>query len=73
MDCSCKFILEKLPAKIKFLIFNRFNLAIKANGFFSILNDYISIIHAAFNSDKLLILGVSGATILPIIKLLKKK
>ncbi|MEO1216628.1 MAG: DUF1972 domain-containing protein [Bacteroidota bacterium] len=48
-------------------------LPFKANGWQSVLYDIISIIHALFYADVLLILGVSGTIILPLIKLISKK
>ncbi len=48
-------------------------LPLKANGIQSILYDMISIIHALFYADTLLILGVSGCFILPFIRLFSKK
>ncbi|MEM7373639.1 MAG: DUF1972 domain-containing protein [Bacteroidota bacterium] len=44
-----------------------------ANGFQSILYDALSILHAIFFADVLLILGVSGAWILPLVRLLTRK
>jgi len=72
--CSSKYYFSKnnnLPkrykgAKLKYLPFN-------ANGYQSIIYDFISIIHAARNSDVLLVLGISGAIALPFIKLFSKK
>ena len=46
---------------------------LKANGIQSILYDIISIMHAIRSPDILLILGVPGCTILPLVKLLSKK
>lgn len=48
-------------------------LPFKANMASSIIYDYASIIHAWFNYDILLILGCSGATILPLRYLFKKR
>ena len=50
-------------AKIKYI-------PLSANGFQSIFYDIISMIHAVFFCDILLILGVSGCLFLPILKLL---
>ncbi|MGE5892590.1 MAG: DUF1972 domain-containing protein [bacterium] len=44
-----------------------------ANGIQSIPYDGISIIHALFGSDTLLILGVSGCSILPFVRMASKK
>jgi len=57
--------------KTKF--YTRIFLPVKANGVFSILYDYVSILHACFNSDRLLILGVSGSTLIPFIKIFFKE
>ncbi len=46
---------------------------LQANGVQSIPYDMISIIHAAFKSDLLLILGVSGCVLLPFVKFFTKK
>jgi len=48
-------------------------LPLKANGFQSIPYDIISIIHALFFADTLLILGVSGCMTLPFVRLLTRK
>jgi len=45
----------------------------QANGIQSIIYDAVSIIHAIFTSDKLLILGVSGCIILPFVRLFSRK
>jgi len=42
---------------------------LKANGMQSTLYDIVSMIHAAFTSDVLLILGVSGCMFLPVLRL----
>jgi glycosyltransferase involved in cell wall biosynthesis len=46
---------------------------LKANGIQSILYDAISIVHSLFYADVLLILGVSGAFILPFVKIFTNK
>ncbi len=46
---------------------------LKANGMQSVLYDIVSLIHAAFKYDILLILGTSGCIFLPIIRLFRKK
>jgi glycosyltransferase involved in cell wall biosynthesis len=68
--CSSKRYKEKLHSYkgAKLIYF-----PIQANGFQSIPYDMLSIIHAIFTSDKLLILGVSGCIILPLIRLFSKK
>ncbi|MEP7263834.1 MAG: DUF1972 domain-containing protein [Bacteroidota bacterium] len=48
-------------------------LPLNANGYQSIIYDVISIIHALFYADVLLLLGVSGAIILPFVKLFSSK
>jgi len=50
-----------------------FYLPFRANGSQSPIYDIVSIIHALFTADKLLILGVSGCVILPFIRLFSKK
>jgi len=53
-------------AKLKYLPFN-------ANGIQSIIYDSISILHALFFADVLIILGVAGAWLLPFVKLFTNK
>jgi glycosyltransferase involved in cell wall biosynthesis len=48
-------------------------LPLRANGIQSILFDSLSIIHAVFIADVLLILGVAGAWILPFVKIFSRK
>jgi glycosyltransferase involved in cell wall biosynthesis len=48
-------------------------LPLNANGVTSIFYDIISMIHALFYADVLLILGVSGGIFIPFVKLLTKK
>ena len=48
-------------------------LPLNANGYQSIFYDMISILHAIRRSDVLLMLGVSGAMLLPFVKLFSKK
>lgn len=50
-----------------------FYIPLKANGIQSIPYDMLSIIHALFYADVLLILGVSGALLLPLIKIFTNK
>lgn len=68
--CSTKAYDKKIEkhngAKLKYIPLN-------ANGFQSIAYDIISIIHAIFIVDILLILGISGGVILPIVKLFSNK
>ncbi|PHR30930.1 MAG: glycosyl transferase [Fluviicola sp.] len=53
-------------ARLKYIRLN-------ANGVQSILYDYISILRALFFADTLLILGVSGCSILPLVRLFTRK
>ncbi|HUH33988.1 MAG TPA: DUF1972 domain-containing protein [Daejeonella sp.] len=46
---------------------------LKANGMQSVLYDAVSMLHAAFKYDVLLVLGTSGCIFLPLIKLFNKK
>lgn len=71
--CSTKYFAKKSSrpkyfngAKLVYLPFN-------ANGYQSIIYDICSVFHALRNSDVLLLLGVSGAIILPFVKLFTKK
>jgi glycosyltransferase involved in cell wall biosynthesis len=68
--CSAKRYEHRLNdycgAKLVYLPFN-------ANGFQSIIYDITAIFHALSRSDTLLILGVSGCTILPIVRLISRK
>lgn len=48
-------------------------LPFKANGIQSVIYDIISILHAVFFADVLLVLGVSGSIVLPVVKLLSNK
>lgn len=59
-------IKEHLGARLKYL-------PLDANGMQSIAYDSLSIIHALFYADVLLILGVAGAWLLPFIKLFTNK
>lgn len=51
------------------LIYLPFN----ANGLQSIIYDFIAIIHALFTADRLVILGVSGCSLLPLVRLFSRK
>jgi len=68
--CSSRSYKTKLKthnnAKLKYLPLN-------ANGIQSILYDIISIFYALLFADTLLILGVSGCVVLPLVKLISKK
>ncbi len=46
---------------------------LSANGFQSMIYDLVAMIHAARNSDILLILGISGCLFLPVVKLFSAK
>ncbi|MGB0522996.1 MAG: DUF1972 domain-containing protein [Flammeovirgaceae bacterium] len=48
-------------------------LPLNANGAQSILYDFLSIIHALFYADTLLVLGVSGGLLIPFVKLFTNK
>lgn len=48
-------------------------LPLSANGISSIIYDIISMIHALFYADRLIVLGVSGGIFIPVIKLFSKK
>ena len=71
--CSEKYFAKKQSRPTSFngakLVYLPFN----ANGYQSIIYDICSVIHALRNSDVLLLLGVSGAMILPFVKLFTNK
>lgn len=46
---------------------------LKANGIQSVIYDAVSIVHATYRADQLLVLGVSGCIILPLIRLFCRK
>lgn len=48
-------------------------LPLNANGYQSVIYDIISMLHAIRNADVLLVLGVSGAMIFPLLKLFTRK
>ena len=48
-------------------------LPFRANGVQSIVYDIVSILHALFYADRLLILGVSGCILLPFVRLFTRK
>lgn len=50
-----------------------FHLPLNANGLQSIFYDFISIIHALFYADTLIVLGVSGGVLIPFVKLFTNK
>ena len=65
--CSSKSYSDKKPAylsaKLKYIPFN-------ANGAQSIIYDWISLLLAMWRADVILLLGVSGATMLPLVRFL---
>lgn len=70
--CSGKFY----PKEERLETYNGANLKyipLEANGFQSIPYDIYSIFHAAFKADILLILGVSGCLVLPLVKFFSRK
>lgn len=52
---------------------NLIYVSLNANGFQSVIYDGITLIHAAFKFDTILVLGVSGAIFFPFLKIFKKK
>ena len=68
--CSLKNYDHKLDhynnAKLKYI-------NLQSNGFQSVLYDIISILRSIRNTDILLILGVSGCIVLPVVKIISKK
>jgi len=64
--CSSKSYTEKAPAylsaELQYIPFN-------ANGAQSIVYDWVSLLFAMWRSDVILLLGVSGATMLPLVRL----
>jgi glycosyltransferase involved in cell wall biosynthesis len=71
--CSSKYFAAKGQRRKEFngskLIYLPFN----ANGYQSIIYDIISVFHALMYADAILMLGVSGAIILPFVKLFSSK
>lgn len=71
--CSNKYF-ARTPGRLS--VFNGAKLVylpLNANGYQSIFYDMISILHAIRKSDALLVLGVSGAMLLPFVKMFSKK
>ena len=68
--CSSNLYKNKIP---KYKGANLVYIPFKPNRVQSILYDLISMIHALFYTDKLLVLGVSGCVFLPILRLISKK
>lgn len=71
--CSSKYFGPKGERKTTFNGSKLIYLPLNANGYQSIIYDFISIIHALIYADVLLILGISGSVILPIVKLFSSK
>lgn len=71
--CSSKYFADKNKRLKKFNGANLFYLPFNANGYQSIIYDIVSIIHALRYANALLILGVSGTILLPIIKIFSSK
>lgn len=70
--CSTKFY--KKEDRVKYWNKARlFYVPLNANGAQSILYDILTIVHALFYADTLIILGVSGGIMIPFIKLFSKK
>ena len=68
--CSKKIYRQRLKYYKKAgLVYLPFN----ANGFQSILYDFFSIIHSTFSNDLVLILGISGAIGIPVVRLFFRK
>ncbi len=65
--CSTKYYPSKTRVKY-FQNARLFYIPLNANGIQSIFYDFISIIHALFYADVLVVLGVSGAMILPFVR-----
>lgn len=70
--CSTKFY-EKSERKKYWNKARLFHLPLNANGIQSIPYDIISIFHALFYADVIVVLGVSGAIVLPLVKLFSRK
>ncbi|MEM6261486.1 MAG: DUF1972 domain-containing protein [Bacteroidota bacterium] len=67
---------KKYPSKNRLTYFNGAKLRylpLKANGVQSILYDLISMIHAMFTQDLILVLGVSGCAFIPVLKFFTRK
>lgn len=68
--CSSK----SFPSKLRYYNNSQLKyIPLKANGVQSILYDILSILNALFYADSLLILGVSGCIILPLVKMISQK
>ena len=70
--CSSRFY-KKQERRSHFCGAKLMYIPFQANGIWSIPYDMISILHAAFKADLLLILGVSGCVLLPFVKFFTKK
>lgn len=71
--CSNKYFASKGKRKSTFNGSRLIYIPLNANGYQSIIYDVVSVFHALFFADLILILGISGAIILPFIKLFSKK
>ncbi len=71
--CSDRYFANRHKRLKKFKNAKLIYLPFNANGYQSIIYDFISIVHALIYADALLILGVSGTILLPIIKIFSSK
>jgi len=71
--CSSKYFAAKGQRRKEFNNSRLIYLPLNANGYQSIIYDVISIFHALLYADAILMLGVSGAIILPFVKLFSSK
>lgn len=71
--CSSKYFADKSKRPATFKGAKLVYFPLNANGYQSIIYDIFSIIHALRKSDVILLLGVSGAIILPFIRFFSKK
>jgi glycosyltransferase involved in cell wall biosynthesis len=71
--CSSKYFAKKGQRKKECNGAKLIYFPLNANGYQSIIYDTVSILHALFYADVILLLGVSGAIILPFVKLFSSK
>ena len=71
--CSNKYFASSRKRKSTFNGSRLIYLPLNANGYQSIIYDIVSIFHALFYADVLLVLGVSGSIILPFLKMFSSK
>jgi glycosyltransferase involved in cell wall biosynthesis len=71
--CSSKYFAAKGQRKKECNGSRLIYIPLNANGYQSIIYDVLSVFHALFYADVLLLLGVSGAIILPFVKLFSSK